>query len=213
MLIAILIVGLISCCALDATIKAKKLSQNSGVENEPSRDTKARTAAQESQPKVSVPCQFPDPLNPSQDRQELLAYYERRTRGYANDIPIEEAVAQFNLDAQCNDIGKNQPPLTITELLAAVSDAPSQENALPHSRLAIFQRMANTKYLPKGSLIWYEWGHNQPDAEITYWKIYLYIELDKHPLDEKLDKKHPLLPNRLLVRKQYISVSPVKANN
>lgn len=119
----------------------------------------------------SVPCKFPDPLNRDRSQQDILAdqlEYQRKTRGYPQDVSIEEAVTQFNTDARCNDIGKHQPPLTTDELAAALADVTPQEGSFSKPGLAAFQEATRRRRLPKGSLIWFDWGYNQAGIEVRY---------------------------------------------
>lgn len=157
-------------------------------------------------------CNQPDPLNPNwseKERREWHQEYLRRTRGYPSDVTLIEALGQFNIDAKCHDVvGRHQPPLTIQEVLAAVRDTHRTDNNLSPSALKLFDRISQEQVMPKGSLIWYDWGYNQAGRyNLTYWKIYIYVELDRYPLDQK-DRNSSVSPNKQLVRLQYLSSMP-----
>jgi len=175
------------------------------------RETYANPAAQ-NQGKTANKCLVPDPLNPhwsEKDRFEWHQEYLRQTRGYKSAIKLALAVAQFNEDAQCHEpIGKNQPPLTVQEVLTAVRDINDHNTHFPTLTKKQFEMILKELVMPKGSLLWYDWGYRQnwQDGvlDMHYWKIYLYVELDKYPLDEKVDYR--LLPKyKHLIRLQYIS--------
>jgi hypothetical protein len=160
------------------------------------------------------PCKRPNPLDPNysqQDREADQKEYLRKTRGYPADVPLAQAVDQFNKEARCVPNGESQPPLTVVELLAAVRDVQLSEEGFSSSYLKVFRRISSEQIMPKGTLIWYEFGYQQPGGyDVDYWKIYIYVGLEKHPADEKWDKEYPPPKMKYLVRKQYISSEPSK---
>jgi hypothetical protein len=164
------------------------------------------------QGKPESPCIAPDPLNPNwgeKEKQEWHREWLRRTRGYPYEITLAQAVDQFNKDAKCHEVvGSIQPPLTVNELLAAVRDIGHDDNNFSPSGINALKKIATEQIMPTGSLIWYDWGYAGA-YELTYWKIYLYVELDKHPLDDRHDDNSITLNrNKKLVRLQYISSEP-----
>ena len=161
------------------------------------------------------PCKRPNPLDPNysqQDREAERKEYLQKTRGYPVDLPLAQAVEQFNKEARCVRNGESQPALTVAELLAAVRDVQLAEEGFPPENLAVFRRISTEQIMPKGTLIGYDFGYQQPGKyDLEYWKIYIYVGLAKHPADEKWDKNEPPPKMKYLVRKQYISSEPSKA--
>jgi len=202
-IIAILIIAT-GCLAVGKIVSVFTVSQiTSSLVADPASGTSVSSQS---------PCKQPDPLNPNwgeKERREWHQEYLRRTRGYPSDVKLAEAIGQFNIDAKCHDVvGKHQPPLTIQEVLAAARDTHPANINLSSSGLKLFDRISHEQVMPKGSLIWYDWGYNQSGGyNLTYWKIYIYVELDRYPLDEK-GEHNSVRPNKQLVRLQYISSVP-----
>lgn len=64
-------------------------------------------------------------------------------------IPLEKAIAEFNAQAALDPIGKEQPPLTKEEVLAAIRLAQSRDfSEAPVATFQAFQQIAKTRSLP-----------------------------------------------------------------
>ena len=109
---------------------------------------------------------------------------DRFLRGYPKDLPIAEAVEDFNTRAQRDSTGRRQTPLTVPEVIAALRAMDSTSKALPHGELEVFRRIAHTGVMPKGSFLRFiskRIALNGYDFEV--WWINLQIELDKYPAE------------------------------
>jgi hypothetical protein len=139
------------------------------------------------------------------------------TYGFANDVPVVEAVAQFNADTHgfggSEPSGRGQPPLTVDELLAAVWARLVGFRPLPPDVAATYRGIVKTRILPKGSLLDVSRGHamsrpggdcKESPVDVHLWKIELYIWLDRFPREVGMES--PADP--LLVRLQHINAAP-----
>lgn len=111
---------------------------------------------------------------------------DRNSRqGYPRDIPIGEAIADFNARAKADPVGASQPALTSDEVVAAIR-AWSDPPRMPASAKAVFQSIARKAIMPKGSFIRVIPGlialHK---FDIDVWWIDVQVELDKYPTDLK----------------------------
>lgn len=142
--------------------------------------------------------------------QFLKQLSDERTYGYAQDIPLSDAIARFNRVAGCNEVGRTQPPLTEAELLAAVRDESTYEGTLSDISKSKFRRISNEKLLPKGMFLTFEPGRlNQENGfSVTCWRIILMTELDKYPLLPRDEEVNDGKVREFVVRKQCISSWP-----
>ena len=154
----------------------------------------------------SVNCEKYGPYASEKDFRKYQDVYYQRYRGYPKVLTLDEAVGEFNIMANCHPIGKNQPPLKVEELLAAVRDISkkdkSRESWLPQR----YRKISEGGVLPLGSYIDYRIGVSNRDGyDVSEWTIFLRVGLDKYPGD--------IIGNPsfiTLIRKQYISSRRVR---
>jgi hypothetical protein len=157
---------------------------------------------------TNKPCANKAMKNP-ETQEEWAAYdvkMQRETYGHPQDMPLEEAIKIFNQEAGCNEIGRTQPPLTMDEIIAAAIDLDKSGEMVSKSRSEALRKISREKIMPKGSLLVYKSGHHQDDVldpskyiHVKYWKVYLYIGLDKNPRESK-----PLESDQIgLIREHY----------
>ncbi|SRR6266511_1011894 len=196
MLGVVLLAGLASGLAIDSHIRQGRDSLSK------SKSLGAGDQAITPQASPSPKCKKYDPINHNDaDYMEYL----RSQHGYPSDIPLTEAVNQFNQDSQCTEMGKAQPKLTESEVLASIRDALiSQKKSLSPIILDSFERVSKEQVMPKGSLIDVDTGYHGPSYQLRYWHIYIFVGLDKYPKYPHADDK--VSPNNsYLIRKQFIS--------
>ena len=139
--------------------------------------------------------------------------YELKNAGYPKEISLNEAIEVFNGLAQCEEVGKAQPPLSVDEVIAAIRDYNCKKDSLDEKNLcAEFQKVAETGVMPKGALLDYRGGiggysisRGYDKYDIKTWEIYLYLRLDKYRNDLK---NVPQFSH--LIRLKYISSKPVE---
>ena len=75
--------------------------------------------------------------------------------GADDEIPLAAAIHQFNSSHENGLIGKEQPPLTEEEVVASIRWWKNRrhEAAVTNGEFDVFQRIADTRSLPKGSEI------------------------------------------------------------
>jgi hypothetical protein len=152
-------------------------------------------------------CKKYDPLN---HNDEGYKEYLLSEHGYPTDISLTEAVNRFNQGSQCTEIGRSQPRLTEAEALASIRDALiTQKKALDPIIIGQFERISKEQVMPKGSLIDVDTGYRSPHYDLSYWHIYIFVNLDKYPKHPHFDDK--TAPNNsYLIRKQFISSEPIR---
>lgn len=111
---------------------------------------------------------------------------DRNSRqGYPRDIPISDAIADFNTRAHADPVGASQPPLTSDEVVAAIR-AWSDPPRMPASAKAVFQAIAQKAIMPRASYIRLIPGLIALHGfDIDVWWIDVQVELDKYPTDLK----------------------------
>jgi hypothetical protein len=138
-----------------------------------------------------------DPSNPA---------YLLRTRGFPRDVPLSQAVAEFNARAEKNPVGKTQPPLTAEEVVASIRDWSLKEEPIDPERYREFQAIAKTGTMPKGSYFCFNAGTiSRNGYDIDAWHVYLRIKLDVNP-----DDQVGVPAYSRLIRTKYIDSRPTK---
>jgi hypothetical protein len=133
-------------------------------------------------------------------------HYKLTMNGYAEDVSVSRAVEDFNRFAQCHQLGKTQPPLTVDEFLAAIRDADPAEEKIQPWVYKLYRRISKTQMMPKGTFIDFGLGAiNERGYDINLWSIELYVGLDKYTRERK---GNPFF--RRTIRRQYISSEPTK---
>jgi hypothetical protein len=66
-------------------------------------------------------------------------------------MSLDEAVRIFNARAQADQVGKDQPPLTVDEVVGAIRWFNRNEAPVTDAEFAAFRQIAQTKQLPAGS--------------------------------------------------------------
>lgn len=128
-------------------------------------------------------------------------HYKLRMNGYSTEIPIAQAVEDFNQLAKCHRLGKTQPPLTVEEILAAIRDTHPSEKKLRSWVYNTYQDIGKTEKLPKGTFIDFGMGSETLGGYIIEkWSIILYVGLNKYTRELK---GNPFF--ELYIRNQYIS--------
>jgi hypothetical protein len=150
--------------------------------------------------------QRPECLSFNHASKEGNKHYKLSMNGYAEEVSVTQAVEDFNRYAQCHQLGKTQPPLTVDEFLAAVRDANPAEEKIQDWVYKIYRQISKTQMMPKGAFIDYGLGAvNDRGYDIQLWSIDLYVGLDKYSRERK---GNPFF--RHTVRRQYISSEPTK---
>ncbi|MDJ0839334.1 MAG: hypothetical protein QNK37_22640 [Acidobacteriota bacterium] len=135
----------------------------------------------------------------SQDDPDRLAVH-----GYSESVPAAKAVADFNETARLDDIGKNRPPLTAREFLAAVRAWNSDDSDYEASIKKEILQIAETEKLPKGTVIRFTSGIiDRNGYDVDMWIIELQLGLNRYPAD-LADMPIFLVP----IRTQFIASRP-----
>ena len=110
--------------------------------------------------------------------------HELAIHGYPRDLPIVDAIRDFNTRAQRDSIGRTQPLLTVSEVIAALRAMDTSSKEMPRQQFETFQRIAQTGVIPRGSVIRFISRRIALNGyDIDVWWINLQIDLDKHPAD------------------------------
>jgi hypothetical protein len=141
-----------------------------------------------SQPqKVEADCRLYDPFNHD---EQLYKKYLLQQHGYAKATNLEQAILDYQRLALCSNLGRGQPPLTESELLASLRRSLSVKTpTLPSFVIEGFNHILSKQEMPIGSLIE---GVEVAEGLMNKksWRILIYIGLDKHI---KLPKKDDTL--------------------
>lgn len=105
--------------------------------------------------------------------ERQLAELRRAEADRPSPTPLDSAIASFNAKARANEIGREQPPLTEDEVVAAIrwcqrDDHPQAGDA----QFAAFKRIADTKVFPSGAQIEVI-SRFVPDGEVQFngWSV------------------------------------------
>ena len=158
---------------------------------------------QDSSDSQAIDCKKYGPYAGEADVQKYQNVYYQRLRGYPKELTVADAISEFNAMAGCHPIGKNEPPLNVEELLAAIRSISLKDRAKRPWISQRYKRISEEGIVPLGSYIDYRLGVvNHHGYDISEWSIYLNIGLDKYPGD--------IVGNptfTAIIRKQYISSS------
>jgi hypothetical protein len=194
--LAATIVIILACLTWGLSSTKTDLSQSGGGSSTASKTNK-QTIIQKN------PCWFRLPEGIEKTREGRLAYeryMSRQTFGYPEDISLSEAVRIFNEEAFCSGPDPKRPPLTEDEVMAGAIDEMSKGGGEPvdpalkvtsAERQASIKRIWKDKVMPKGSLLGYAGYYDLFDQDrpeegtiiVNCWKIYLYLNLDKNPIE------------------------------
>lgn len=104
--------------------------------------------------------------------------------GYASGVPLAQAVEEFNRRASGDAVGRLQPPLKAEEVVAAIRGWDKTEAHMGVPVFAVFQKIAKTETMPKGSYIRFIPGLIAVNGfDVDVWWIDLQVGLDKYPTD------------------------------
>ena len=200
-LIIILTTVILGVLATIIWLANKRLSQMIAHSQVTPRESKTRPGSQD-------PCELYKVFN--EDKSINKEGYNHqillRMHGYSAEIPLTQAVDDFNKMAQCHTLGKTQPSLTVEELLAAIRSCNRFEEKTEPWVFETYQKISKTEMLPKGTYIDYGQGYiNLNGYDIRAWSIILYVGLDRYPRDIK---GNPFYMR--FIRRQYISSEPTK---
>ena len=130
--------------------------------------------------------------------------------GYFKEMKVEEAVAEFNLRALSNRIGKTQPPLSAEEVLTAIRSWEIGEEPIDRNVFGEFQKISKSGLFPKGAYIDFFSGYNARNGhDIEAWIIFIKVRLNQN-YDMEQDER-PLYSHK--IRMKFISSKPTKFNN
>ncbi len=168
--------------------------------------TAVTAQAQSKSPKD--PCWFMSLKDESIPFEMIEKRQNREMHGYPTEIPLAEAVRIFNEETQCKAPFKGYPPLTESELIAAIVAGPDygkQGEVWLAQRDALW-KIASDKMMPKGALLVVESGGRvqesplRPEGTIEAKGIRITLLLGL----EKSEHGHIAKPEQtLIVRKTY----------
>jgi hypothetical protein len=115
--------------------------------------------------------------------------------------PLADVIAAFNQHAADIEIGKEQPAITLDEVLAAIRFyQPEKSKPLSAEVLTAFKAIAETRELPPGASIW-EMTRYEPDGPFSFdvWWVRLYVKDSKGdahalPIRERMIRSHSEVP-------------------
>ena len=190
----LIVLSIITIIALCTLIKSQFLGGN---ESHFHNSTLTNASQGKSEPNARAQSS-PPPFDP-QDPAYLL-----RTRGYPREVSLAQAVEEFNQRARENRIGQTQPQLTVDEVIAAIRDWNVKDEPINIKVYAIFQNIAQTAMMPKGSYLFFSTGTGAYRGyDIDAWHIYIRVGLDKYP-----DDLVGVPAYSRLIRTQYITSRP-----
>jgi hypothetical protein len=114
---------------------------------------------------------------------------------------LADAITAFNRHASEIEIGKEQPALTLEEVIAAIRFyRPDPSKPLAADVLTAFKNIAETRELPPGASIW-EMTRYEPEGRFSYevWWVRLYVKDSKGdahalPIRERMIRSHDETP-------------------
>jgi hypothetical protein len=87
--------------------------------------------------------------------EELVAHLQATSAPANSPVPaamsLDEAVRIFNAQAQADQVGKDQPPLTVDEVVVAIRWFDRNEAPVTDAEFTAFRNIAETKQLPRGT--------------------------------------------------------------
>jgi hypothetical protein len=85
-------------------------------------------------------------------------------------VPLSQAVDLFNIQANQNEVGVLEPPLTEDEVVAAIQVQLPTLNAWPHVT-PIFEQIATTRQLPADARLYFfaAWEPKNSPRKIVWW--------------------------------------------
>ena len=94
-------------------------------------------------------------------------------------VPLSIAVSRFNIEASLDDVGVHQPPLTVKEVLAAISATLPTLNDAPSTK-AIFARIVTTQQIPVTAKLYFTTTYDSGNgAQRKVWWINLDVMTGK----------------------------------
>lgn len=151
--------------------------------------------------------------DPAMSYDKIKARQEREMYGYSEDMPIAEAVKEFNEEMRCHPQYSEFPELSEAEVIASLIDFDSQNNQPNCSEKKRKERnkIISEKILPKGSLLKSDFGgcvfignYLRDDLCAKGLKITLLTNLDKSP-----DAKIPVTAeNVFIIKKTFVKYQP-----
>jgi len=104
--------------------------------------------------------------------------------GYSEPVPVAKAIADFNARARLDEVGHSQPPLAVTEFLAAVRGWNADDSEFEPAIEKEIRHIATAEEMPKGSLIRFTSGSiDRNGFDVDVWFIELQLGLDRYPAD------------------------------
>jgi hypothetical protein len=87
--------------------------------------------------------------------EELVAHMQAASAPVDSSVPaaksLDETIRIFNAQAQADQVGKDQPPLTVDEVVGAIRWFNRNEAPVTDAEFAAFRKIAETKQLPRGT--------------------------------------------------------------
>ena len=200
---------LIATCGTLLWRQSRKVFANGGS------TASARSSLPERVMGLEEPCWFQQGVEAIDRSPELSAAFKQRTeqetRGYRAELPIEEAVRNFNEEEKCIPFRKTLPPLSADELIAAIVAGPTygREKVWQQQKSSLWDIVVGKK-MPAGSLLVAESGgcvHDSPLGKgelcVKGQRIYLFLNLHQHPR-----QSNPLKPDQIvLIRENYLGLT------
>ncbi|WP_284352293.1 hypothetical protein [Roseisolibacter agri] len=153
------------------------------------------------------PCQYLAPGGYS--KPGFDEFYELQNAGYAKPVPLTKAVSDFNVLARCSAIGRRQPPLTVTEVVAALRAwrCDAEPSVAPRQTCEQMREIARTGTVPVGGLLVEIGGvSDYRGYSVDAWEVHLKLGLDRDRRDTKGAADHSRL-----IRLAYIRSMPSDA--
>jgi hypothetical protein len=95
---------------------------------------------------------------------------------FAAETPLAAAVERFNAQAKLDPIGKDQPPLTVDETVAAIRGWVRKHHSVTDEYYQAFQKIADTATLPAGSRLDFTTGwKNYNGYDFVVWWVDLTL--------------------------------------
>jgi hypothetical protein len=144
------------------------------------------------------------------DRMKLKTY------GYPHELPLTEAIEIFNKENQCEPMFASYPPLTESELIAAVVAGADDGNqgTIWRAQKDILWKIASSKQMPKGALLVARSGGREidtpinPNGTIAARGITIALLLDLDDSEDGILK--PRKPEQaFVIRKTYFAVETI----
>jgi hypothetical protein len=90
--------------------------------------------------------------------------------------PLADAVDEFNEKAQKDSIGKEQPPLTEDEVIAAIRGWDQKQTPVSDKVYKTYRLIADSKMLPEGATLTFTTKWSNKDFNFDVWRVDLNVK-------------------------------------